>query len=130
MTEEKLPKVDFYILLSVQSSPEEVKKTGERIKSELEKMADDFEISVGDVRDAQGSVRAKMPELKYNKNSYYAYISGKTSKETYEKVFGAKLEYGIDPDYRPDTKIWIVQERAKKPDQFLEKIDAIELDYW
>ena len=140
MTKEKVPKLEFYIVIKGQTDEETARKKTEKVKSELEKIADDFEInytSLNKVNKGDWDYHLNYPkppkeggEKKADKDTYYAYIGGKTSKETYEKTFEAKIEYRIDPDYRPDVKIWIGHVKPKIPEQFKEDIEEIGLDYW
>ena len=116
MANEQLPPLEIFVLLKSTADQDTAQKQGETVKNQLEKLAGDFKLEVRISHKSNGK--------------FYPYLGGKTSKETYEKVFGAELAYDIDLDYSSTKKLWIVKKPATIPQGFEETIQEVGLDYW
>ena len=108
MTQEH-PPLDIYIILKTLPDLTEAKNQAELVKTELEKLASGFKLQI-----------SKNPR----------YTGAMTNKETYEKIFGAKVRYYIDPGYSATEKIWIQTRQPIIPATLINNIEEVGLDYW
>lgn len=104
-----IPPLEIYIMLQEANSSNEQEELAEDIKSKLEAQATDLKLAIS-------------PSHKY--------LGGKTNKETFEKIFGGKVEYGIDEDYNKTEKIWIEKKQPTVPENLKYGIKEVGLDYW
>jgi len=89
---------------------------GNSIKSELEQLADDLTVTVHDLKGRKRQL-----------------VIGSTSKSTYERVFGAELDYITKtiPNVNKgpyDVQEWNEFKPAQVPEAFADKIEYIGLE--